>query len=275
MAFRKLLPDLPLATQALWKSMNDGNKTPRSHVTKWLMEHMKKVDGRWIFNLNEKNGEVAKSRKSMSSQMDSMFERAVPRFMAVQKAGGEPQFFKALQSGEIIEVKSKKSGKSLYRWEEETIEVQHGSQTATAVSMTGMAETEVWNGLFESMDFQSLAPDSSSTAMGSMQGCGMGMQGGGPGIQGGYPNQMNSFGMPAMGGVGGCMAPGQGFVGGAGSCALPGFAMVPREQSIAVEELPPGLWAKLDQAGILAFSLTSSFLPFDATVFLHTHTYSI
>ena len=44
----------------------------------------------------------------------------------------------------------------------------------------------------------------------------MGMQGGGPGIQGGYPNQMNSFGMPAMGGVGGCMAPGQGFVGGAG-----------------------------------------------------------
>ena len=166
-----------------------------------------------------------------------------------------------------------------------------------------MAETEVWNGLFESMDFQSLAPDSSCTAMGSMQGCGMGMQGGGmsmqgggmsmqgggmgmqgggmgmqgggPGIQGGYPNQMNSFGMPAMGGVGGCMAPGQGFVGGAGSCALPGFAMVPREQSIAVEELPPGLWAKLDQAGILAFSLTSSFLPFDATVFLHTHTYSI
>ena len=87
MAFRKLLPDLPLATQALWKSMNDGNKTPRSHVTKWLMEHMKKVDGRWIFNLNEKNGEVAKSRKSMSSQMDSMFERAVPRFMAVQNRG--------------------------------------------------------------------------------------------------------------------------------------------------------------------------------------------
>ena len=288
MAFRKLLPDLPPATQALWKSMNDGNKTPRSHVTKWLMEHMKKVDGRWIFVLNEKNGEVAKSRKSMSAQMDSMVERAVPRFMAVQKAGGEPQFFKALQSGEIIEVKSKKSGKSLYRWEEETIEVQHGSQTATALSMTGTAEIEVWNGLYESMDFQSLAPDSSCTAMGSMQGCGMGMQGGGMsmqaggmgmqgggmGMQGGYPNQMNSFGMPAMGGVGGCMAPGQGFVGGAGSCTLPGFAMVPQQQSIAVEELPPGLWAKLDQAGILAFSLTSSFLPFDATFFLHTHTYS-
>ena len=107
-----------------------------------------------------------------------------------------------------------------------------------------------------------------------MQGGGMGMQGGGMGMQGGYPNQMNSFGMPAMGGVGGCMAPGQGFVGGAGSCALPGFAMVPQQQSIAVEELPPGLWAKLDQAGILAFSLTSSFLPFDATFFLHTHTYS-
>ena len=155
MAFRKLLPDLPPATQALWKSMNDGNKTPCSHVTKWLMEHMKKVDGRWIFVLNEKNGEVVKSRKSMSAQMDSMVERAVPRFMAVQKAGGEPQFFKALQSGEIIEVKSKKSGKSLYRWEEETIEVQHGSQTATALSMTGTAEIEVWNGLYESMDFQS------------------------------------------------------------------------------------------------------------------------
>ena len=107
-----------------------------------------------------------------------------------------------------------------------------------------------------------------------MQGGGMGMQGGGMGMQGGYPNQMNSFGMPAMGGVGGCMAPGQGFVGGAGSCTLPGFAMVPQQQSIAVEELPPGLWAKLDQAGILAFSLTSSFLPFDATFFLHTHTYS-
>lgn len=93
------------------------------------------------------------------------------------------------------------------------------------------------------------------------------------GMQGGYPNQMNSFGMPAMGGVGGCMAPGQGFVGGAGSCQLPGFAMVSQQQSIAVEDLPPALWTKLDQAGILAFSLTSSFLPFDATFFWHTHTY--
>lgn len=116
MAFRKLLPDLPLATQRQWKSMNDGNKTPRSQVTKWLMQHMKKVDGRWMFALNEKNGEVEKSRKSMSGQMDSNLERAVPRFMAVNQAGGEQQFFKALQSGEIVEVKSKKSGKPLYRW---------------------------------------------------------------------------------------------------------------------------------------------------------------
>ena len=33
--------------------------------------------------------------------------------------------------------------------------MQHGSQTATALSMTGTAEIEVWNGLYESMDFQS------------------------------------------------------------------------------------------------------------------------
>ena len=294
MAFRKLLPDLPLATQRQWKSMTDGNKTSRSQVTKWLMQHMRKVDGRWIFALNEKNGDVQKSRKSMSGQMDSNLERAVPRFIAVNQAGGEQQFFKALQNGEIVEVKSKKSGKPLYRWEEETMEVQHGSQTATALSVTGTAEIEVWNALYDSMDFQSLAPDSSCTAMGSMQGSdmgmqgggmgmqgggmgmqggGMGMQGGGMGMQGGHPNQMNSFGMPAMGGVGGYMAPGQGFVGGAGSCQLPGFAMVSQQQSTAVEELPPALWTKLDQAGILAFSLTSSFLPFDATFFLHTHTY--
>ena len=75
----------------------------------------------------------------------------------------------ALQNGEIREIKSSTTGKTLYQWEEEVVskgvEMDHATTIGTSSTGTGSG---VFEGLWAALDFSSLQPQGASlTAMGS------------------------------------------------------------------------------------------------------------
>jgi hypothetical protein len=136
----------------------------------------------------------------------------------------------ALQNGEIREIKSSTTGKTLYQWEEEVVSkgVEMDHATTIGTGSTGIG-SGVFEGLWAALDFSSLQPQGASlTAMGS-----------------GLP----TFQQPALG-FGGISQPQAPF----GNQSLPmigegsptGGCM-----GLISEELPQQLWQKLDEAGRL------------------------
>ena len=112
----------------------------RQEATEWLMKRMKKCNGKWTFTLSDE-GSVSKDRKKIDTERFSAGHRSVPRFIAVQKAGGEAGLKQAIAAGEIVPVKGH-SGKTLYRWEEESS--SKGGQLET---MTSLHTSDVCDGL--------------------------------------------------------------------------------------------------------------------------------
>ena len=75
----------------------------------------------------------------------------------------------ALQNGEIREIKSSTTGKTLYQWEEEVVNkgVEMDYATTIGTGSTGIG-SGVFDGLWAALDFSSLQPQGASlTAMGS------------------------------------------------------------------------------------------------------------
>lgn len=248
MAFRRLFDTLPQEAQQQWKVVQaHGN---RSETTQWLMDRMKKVDGKWVFELTPHGGQMQKSgtRSSMTSLHSG--SRAVPRFRAVFQCGGEQGFQRALSNGELIEVKSSRTGKSLYRWEEEWSDKASSFQNSTSMSQQEQLNAGVFDAMFAGMDFNAMAPFRNQQVQMEDQHFQQGFGGGCGGCGGcmGYGGgQGMGFGCGPFGSGGG-QGMGCGFGGGSGGSDI-GFGVRPQ---LAIEDQSPPLhnvlWQKLDEA---------------------------
>lgn len=153
MAFRRLFDTLPQEAQDQWKLVSaHGN---RSETTQWLMDRMKKKDGKWVFELTPHGGQIEKEgvRSNLTSMRNG--SRAAPRFRAVYQCGGEAEFQRALRSGELQEVKSSATGKSLFRWEEEYTDRATSFTSNARMSQKEDLDASLFGALHAGFDLQS------------------------------------------------------------------------------------------------------------------------
>ena len=243
MAFRRLFPSLPPEAQSEWQSVKSTGS--RQEATQWLMQRMRKHNGKWVFFLSPEGGLVSKERKQQDLQGMEEQGRAVPRFRAIAMAGGLENFQRALASGEIKEVKSKRSGKSLFHWEEERTWKGTESVAHTTLQQSCQAESNVFDDLWMGLDFVSLAgSDPTARPMGSNSFGTVGM---------GHPGPYSQPTNPMLGGGGGPAATlGGNVMGGMGNAGAPS-AIADVGMVMMTEELPPHYWSKLDEANGFRF----------------------
>ena len=152
MVFKKLFPGLPASIQEEWLSVQ---KESRALATDWLNKRMvKNKEGKWVFSLANAERLAQQNTSFYQEGKSQALKKAVPRFRAIAKAGGEMAFNKALQGGELVEVKGQ-DNKPMFMWNEELLQVGSSYSSGTQFSQSEqMNDFQDFSSMVDMMDFQ-------------------------------------------------------------------------------------------------------------------------
>ena len=152
MAFKKLFPNLPANVQEEWLTVKSEG---RAKATDWLNKRMtKNRDGKWVFSMEDAS-RIAQQNTSFQQEGKSQaLKKAVPRFRAIAKAGGEMAFKQALADGEIIEIRGQ-DNKPMFMWKEEMLQVGSTYSTGTQFSQSeSVGDFADFSSMVDMLDFQ-------------------------------------------------------------------------------------------------------------------------
>ena len=151
MAFKKLFPSLPANVQEEWLTVKNES---RAAATDWLNKRMtKNKDGKWVFSMEDAKRIAQQNTSFQQEGKSEALKKAVPRFRAIAKAGGEMAFKQALADGEIVEIRGS-DNKPMFMWKEEKVAVGSAYSTATQFSQSESLEFADFSGLVDMLDFQ-------------------------------------------------------------------------------------------------------------------------
>ena len=129
-AFNNMKDELPQWAKDMWEDKNQGPGKRRKATAMINSLMVRLPGGKYSFNLDAPI--FTEYRTRWEEKFAKGQTRALPRSLAVAACGGEPQFVKALENGEISEVREQEGGPVFYAWRE----IKTGQKTAATVATT-------------------------------------------------------------------------------------------------------------------------------------------